>query len=135
MEDAVRHVVGAGVDVVPTVLRPRPALDVGGRTVAYFSTAPPAAHPTLGSYLQDVHGAHVVHVSGNLADRKALREELEHVDAEVFLVELKAAAVDVVAEFALSRGAAIVLAANDVVSARGGLDLDGILLEMARIVV
>jgi cyclic 2,3-diphosphoglycerate synthetase len=134
-ETAVREVVPVGVDVVPTVLRPRPAIDVSGRTVAYFSTAPPAAHLTLASYLAEVHGARVVHVSGNLADRNALRAELEHVDAEVFLVELKAAAVDVVAEFALSRGAAIVLAANDVVSARGGLDLDGILLEMARIVV
>ena len=38
------------------------------------------------------------------------------VDAEVYLVELKAAAVDVVAEAALARGAEVVLAANDVVS-------------------
>ncbi len=47
---------------------------------------------------------------------EALREELEQVDAEVYLVELKAAAVDVVAEAALARGAEVVLAANDVVS-------------------
>jgi cyclic 2,3-diphosphoglycerate synthetase len=60
--------------------------------------------------------AEVVHVSRNLARRDALREELETVDAEVYLVELKAAAVDVVAEAALERGAEVVLAANDVVS-------------------
>ena len=38
------------------------------------------------------------------------------VDADVFLVELKAAAIDVVAETALARGATVVLAANEVVS-------------------
>ena len=45
-----------------------------------------------------------------------MQEELERVDADVYLVELKAAAVDVVAEAALARGAEVVLAANDVVS-------------------
>jgi cyclic 2,3-diphosphoglycerate synthase len=57
-----------------------------------------------------------VHVSRNLARRDILREELKRVDAEVYLVELKAAAVDVVAEAALARGAEVILAANDVVS-------------------
>src|SRR6266567_4577481 len=41
---------------------------------------------------------------------------LPRVDVEVYLVELKAAAVDIVAEAALARGAEVVLAANDVVS-------------------
>ena len=40
----------------------------------------------------------------NLADRDALRDELEGVDAETILVELKAAAIDVVAEAAAERG-------------------------------
>ena len=57
-----------------------------------------------------------MHVSGNLADRPgASRAELERVDADVFFVELKAAAIDVVAEAALARGVDVVLAANDVV--------------------
>ena len=42
--------------------------------------------------------------------------ELETIDAEVYLVELKAAAIDVVAETALARGAQVILAANEVVS-------------------
>ena len=42
--------------------------------------------------------------------------ELETVEAEDYLVELKAAAIDVVAETALARGATVVLAANEVVS-------------------
>jgi cyclic 2,3-diphosphoglycerate synthetase len=131
--DAVRAVVSAGVEVVATVLRPRPAADVRGRTVAYFCTAPPTGHGVLAAHLADEYGAVVVHVSGNLANREALRDELPHVEAEVFLFELKAAAVDVVAEFALDRGADIVLAANDVVPLAAEGDLDEMLLEMARI--
>jgi cyclic 2,3-diphosphoglycerate synthase len=72
--------------------------------------------------------AQIVHVSRNLARRDALREELERVDAEVFLVELKAAAIDVVAEAALARGAEVVLAANDVVSD----ELDDRILDLAK---
>jgi cyclic 2,3-diphosphoglycerate synthetase len=131
--DAVRAAVPEGIDVVATVLRPRPMEEVRGRTVAYFCTAPAAAHATLAAHLATEHGATVVHVSGNLADRDALRAELETVEAEVFLVELKAAAVDVVAEHALARDTEVVLAANDVIPVVEELDLDEKLLEMARI--
>ena len=131
--DAVRAIVPSEVEVVATVLRPRPATDVCGRKVAYFCTAPPSASGTLAEHLAAEHGAEVVHVSGNLADRAALTVELESVDADVFLVELKAAAVDVVAEAGLARGAEIVLAANEVVPLPGYPDLDEIVLEMSRI--
>jgi cyclic 2,3-diphosphoglycerate synthetase len=133
VRDAVRAVVPAGVEVLATVLRPRPLEDVRGRSVAYFCTAPPAAHAVLAAHLADVHGARVVHVSGNLADRGALRAELERVRADVPLVELKAAAVDVVAEFAFARGVEVVLVANDVEPLEGGPDLDELLLEVAGI--
>ena len=61
-----------------------------------------------------------MHCSVNLARRNALRDELARVDADVYLVELKAAAIDVVAEAALERGAEIVFAENEVVA--DGLD-------------
>ena len=60
--------------------------------------------------------ADIVHVSRNLANRDRLRDELERVDADTYLVELKAAAIDVVAEHALARGAGVVLADNEVVA-------------------
>jgi len=63
-------------------------------------------------------GAEVVHVSTNLANRDALRSDL--VDADTYLIELKAAAIDVVAEHALSHGIHVVLADNEVVAP--GLD-------------
>ena len=131
--EAVRRVARPGVEIVPTVLRPRPLSEVTGRSVAYFCTAPPPAHTVLAEHLRAAYGVDVVHVSGNLADRAALARELPEVRADVFLVELKAAAVDVVAEHALARGAEVVLAANDVVSVLPDRGLDDVLMEMAPI--
>lgn len=119
-----------GVAVVATVLRPRPLEAVEGRRVAFFCTAPADAHERLAAHLRDEHGAEVTHVSGSLADRAALRDELERVEADVLLVELKAAAVDVVAEHASAHGLDVVVAANDVVPLPGEAGLDA---ELARL--
>jgi cyclic 2,3-diphosphoglycerate synthase len=130
LRGAVERGVRTGVPVIATILRPRPTEPVSGRRVAFFCTAPEEAHAGLERHLREAHGADVVHVSGNLSDRTALRAELPSVDADVFLVELKAAAVDVVAEEALARGAEVVLAANDVVPLPGEPELD---LELRRL--
>jgi cyclic 2,3-diphosphoglycerate synthetase len=113
--------------VVPVELRPRPVEPVAGR-VAYFSTAPDRVHDTLAAHLAETHGAEVTHVSGNLARREALRAELEQVDADVYLVEIKAAAIDVVAETALERGRQLVFADNELV----GDDVDSKLLSLVK---
>ncbi|HUP33583.1 MAG TPA: hypothetical protein VM184_11155 [Gaiellaceae bacterium] len=117
--------------VLGVTLRPAPAASVEGRTVAFFSTAPEGAHAGFAAHLRDEHGADVVHVSGSLADRAKLGEELLRVEAEVYLVELKAAAIDVVAEAAHERGAEIVLAGSDVLPAAGE-DVDAELLRLAE---
>jgi cyclic 2,3-diphosphoglycerate synthetase len=99
------------VPVVYAELVLRPLEPLAGRRVAVFTTGPaPTGHLD----------AEVVAVSRNLANRTLLREDLKEADAEVFLVELKAAAIDVVAEAAAARSVEVVLAANDVVSP--GLD-------------
>ena len=116
--------------VVPVELRPRPVAPVAGRRVAYFSTAPAEAHTQIERHLREEHGAEVVLVSGNLARRDALRDELERADAEVFLVEIKAAAIDVVAEAALEHGAEVVFADNELVPV-GVHDLDVELVRLA----
>jgi cyclic 2,3-diphosphoglycerate synthase len=106
---AVREIKDVPVVAAELVLRPMEPLN--GRRVAVFTAGPaPTEHLD----------AEVVTISRNLADRPRLREDLEHADADVFLVELKAAAIDVVAEAAAARGVDVVLAANDVVSP--GLD-------------
>jgi cyclic 2,3-diphosphoglycerate synthetase len=114
------------VPVVPVELRPRPVEPVAGRKVAFFTTAPAFVHETLAAHIAEEHGAEVVHVSGNLARRDALRAELERVDADVYLVEIKAAAIDVVAETALERGRELVFADNELV----GDDVDSRLLAL-----
>ena len=75
---------------------------------------------TAGPVATDALEADVVHVSRNLGNRLALAGELERVEADTYLVELKGAAIDLVAEHALAQGARVVLAANDVVG--DGLD-------------
>ena len=95
---------------------------MAGRRVAFFSTAPAAIHDRLREHLEREHGAEVVLVSGNLADRDALLEELDSpaaAAAEVFLTEIKAAAIDVVAEAADTRGVPVVFANNEVAPAPG----------------
>jgi cyclic 2,3-diphosphoglycerate synthetase len=134
--EAVRSEVEAavrpGVPVVATILRPRPLVDLRDRTVAYFCTAPPGAHGHIRRHLEDAYGARVAHVSGNLSDRTALHGELPGVAGDLFLVELKAAAIDVVAEAAIARGAEVALAANDLVPLPDELELDELLLGMAK---
>jgi cyclic 2,3-diphosphoglycerate synthase len=126
-----RELTRAGVPVLRTVLRPRPLEDVRGRRVAFFGTAPPEHHDRVAAHLEGSFGARVVHVSGNLADRRALRAELERIDAEVVVVEIKAAAIDVVAEHAAAAGMPVVLAGNDVVPLPGEPELDRIVEELA----
>ena len=120
--------------VVATVLRPRPVTSVAGRRVAFFSTAREPAHELLRRHLEEEHGARIALVSGNLGDRAALRRDLDSPavrSADVYLVEIKAAAIDVVAEVALGRGVEVVFADNAVVPLEGEPSLDDALLALA----
>jgi cyclic 2,3-diphosphoglycerate synthetase len=123
-------VVAPALRVVATVLRPRPVAPLAGRTVAIFTTAPADAHPAIAERLTSEYGARVQLVSGSLARRPELLRELEGIDADVVAVELKAAAIDVVAEAAEAQGRELVLLDNEVVPLPGE-DLDGALRALA----
>jgi cyclic 2,3-diphosphoglycerate synthetase len=121
--------------VVATVLRPRPIEPIEGRRVAFFTTADPSAADTLERHLREEHGAAEVSVSCNLSRRDELRADLERIDADLYLVEIKAAAIDVVAEAAGVSGTELVFADNDVVPLDGQPNLDDELrqlLDVAR---
>ena len=125
--------VGRDIPVIETIFRPRPVTDVSGRRVAYFSTAPAPAHARLREHLRREHGAEIVHVSGNLSRRAELRADLASLEArsaELYLVELKAAAIDVVAETATERGVPVVLCDNEVRTVDGE-SLDERVLDLA----
>ncbi|MCZ7587542.1 MAG: hypothetical protein M5U27_01490 [Gaiella sp.] len=119
LREALRPHLRPWTPVVRAVLRPRPLEQVAGERVAFFCTAPPSRHARLAAHLDSAHGARVTSVSGNLSDRRALRDDLDSVEAETFVVELKAAAVDVVVEEASRRGARVVVATNDVLPLPG----------------
>jgi cyclic 2,3-diphosphoglycerate synthetase len=118
------------LSVVATVLRPRPVESIEGKRVAFFTTASASAGELLGQHLREEHRAADVAVSCNLSNREKLREDLAHVEADVYLVEIKAAAIDVVCEAAKERGVDVVFADNEVVPLPGQLDLDEALREL-----
>jgi cyclic 2,3-diphosphoglycerate synthetase len=100
-------------------LRPEAAepLPEGAR-VALFTTGAPA-----------VDGVDPVVTSTSLARRSALAADLEHAEKErcdVYLTELKAAAIDLVARHAADRGARVVFVRNRPVG------VDNALMELAR---
>ena len=109
------------IPVVRADLRLRPAAALEGRRVAVFTTGPaPTEHLD----------AEVVSVSRNLADRRKLRDDLARTDADVYLVEIKAAAIDVVAEAAQERGAEVIFAENELVPLPGEASLDEAILQV-----
>ena len=93
------------VRVLAAELRLRPIAPLQGRRVAVFTTGPAVT---------DGLDADVVSVSRNLANRAQLSEDLARTDADVYLVEIKAAAIDLVAEAAVKRGVEVVFAENEV---------------------
>ncbi len=109
------------IDLIPTVFRPRPVDSVAGRRVAYFTTAAPESAGLLVRHLEEVHGARVTAVSTDLARRPALVAAVAAAadTADVFLTEIKAAAVDVVAEAAAARGKELVFCDNEPVATDG----------------
>lgn len=121
--------------VVATRMRPRPVSDLHDRRVAFFSTAPEQVLPRLVAHLEEAHGAEVVRASANLARREALRDDLERLEADVYLVEIKAAAIDVVAEAAAERGAEVVFCDNELLPLPGEADLDAELDALASVVL
>jgi cyclic 2,3-diphosphoglycerate synthetase len=115
--------------VIPAVFRPRPVGEVQGLKVAYVSTAPPAVLDKLSRHLEGVYGCEVVAASGNLSDRARLEEDLNGMSgADVYLTEIKAAAVDVVTRRGASEGKPVMYCDNDPV----GDGLDDVLLSLAR---
>jgi cyclic 2,3-diphosphoglycerate synthetase len=112
-----------GMETIPVVLRPRPLESVKGRSVAFFSTAPPAQEMVLRRHLEEEWGCTVELFSTHLADRAALRADLGRTAmsrVDTVLTEIKAAAIDVVAEEAFARGLPVVPVDNVPVEATPG---------------
>jgi cyclic 2,3-diphosphoglycerate synthetase len=124
-----------GLPVVPVVFRPQAAKPARGRRVAYFSTAR-GHEAALSLHLEEREGCEVVMASGNLSDRPALLADLRSPAlerADLVLTEIKAAAIDIVAEEAERRGLPVGFVDNvpvEVPPARPG-DLRALALALA----
>ena len=111
-----------GMETVCAVLRPRPLGSVEGMKVAVFTTAPPALEGLLRGHLEAEWGCRVGLFSPHLADRAALRDDFDRPEmsqVDVVLTEIKAAAIDVVAEEASARGLPVVPLDNIPIEAAG----------------
>lgn len=104
--------------VVTVTFRPRPISPVDGARVFFATTAPPELLPMLAEHLEREHGCTVVAATANLSDRARLRADLAEAAGsfDVVVTELKAAAIDVVAEAGDVAGVPVVLADNVPVS-------------------
>jgi cyclic 2,3-diphosphoglycerate synthetase len=124
LEGRVRRL-ALGARVVHTVFRPDPLEPIFGRRVVYVTTAPLPAMATMAEHLQREHDCMVVATSQHLAHRELLVRDLDAAPAaDVLLVELKGAAVDVAVRAALGRGMHVVFCANRVESVGGDGDFD-----------
>ena len=129
--DSVREL-APGAKVVRSILRPAPLSSIAGRRVFYVTTAPASAGNVLADHLEQQHGARVVGTSHNLARRRQLTADLERMEgADVVLVELKAAAVDLAAKVALERDLEVVFCDNRVVTVDGDGTFENLVLEAA----
>ena len=97
---------------IEVTLRLRALDELTGRVAVFTAGATDVSHLD----------ADVVHVSPNLADRGVLRRELAELEADTYLIEIKGAAIDIVAEHALALGKRVVAGANDVIALDGDLD-------------
>ena len=126
--EAVREI-KPGIEVIPTVFRPRPVGEVEGLRVAYASTAPAKILQKLSGHLEEHYGCEVVAATGNLSDRGRLAEDLNAMkNVDAYLTEIKAAAVDVVTRRGADGGKPVIYCDNDPV----GEGLDEALLRISR---
>ena len=131
--DGVRTV-APGAALVQTVLRPSPLEPITGRRVFYVTTAPETAGAVLTAHLEAEHGCTVVGTSHHLARRPELKADLEAMEkADVLLVELKAAGVDLAARMALAEHMDVVFCDNRVVTVGGDGPFEDMALQVAAL--
>ena len=104
------------VRVCATVFRPHPAESIEGTKVVVATTAREEAFNIIWKHLEEAYKCSVVAITGALADRARLRDELtslfEEDSADTLVVELKAASIEVGARLATAAGKRIVLMEN-----------------------
>lgn len=132
--EATAHPAWHGTAAIAASLVPSPVADIAGRRVAAFTTAPEFVAPIVERELA-ARGAEVVLVSCNLARRDLLEADLERAlaaEVDTMVVEIKAAAIDAVAEFADRAEIDVIFLDNVPRPHDPGVDLDAVLRSLAE---
>ncbi len=122
-----------GTRAMSVRLEPTPTADISGRNVAVFTTAPSSVASVFEQRMRAC-GATPVLVSCELSRRDELRRDVSRArdaGADTFVVEIKAAGIDVVAEFATEHGIDVVFLDNPPVPTNPGDDLDAEITQLA----
>lgn len=134
---ATAHPAWRGRRAVAASLVPTPTGSVAGRRVAAFTTAPAFVAPIVERELA-ARGADVALVSCALARREELAVDLtaaREAGAELLVVEIKAAAIDAVAEFADAHGLEVVFLDNVPRPHDPDVDFDTLLRDAADLAI
>lgn len=100
-----------------TAFKPRPLSEIRGKKAILVMTAPPEGLEKAAAHLENHYDVEIIGKSANLANRPKLIEDLsrfKHYDT--VLVELKAAAVDIVTREALKYGKEVIYIDNEPVN-------------------
>lgn len=122
------------IKVVGTVFRPKPLEPVTKEKVFLATTANELSADRIAKYLSETQNCEVVHVSSSLAERNRLKQELEAKKHEFthVVTELKAAAVDVILDFANKNDKKTVFFDNVPHAVIGNVDLEKEYMALAR---
>ncbi len=122
-----------GMPCIATTFRPCPVEPVEGRRVFFATTAPAEVLPKLAQHLEEAYRCTVVGTSPHLSNRARLREDMAaaHGEYDLLLTELKAAAIDVVAQVGDETGIPTVMCDNVPIPLDAGVDLSSAVVEAA----
>lgn len=122
-----------GAIVIRTIFRPKPLLSIRGKKIFLGMTAIDSIEKNIIDYLETEYGCSVVKASFNLSRRDELRKDLDSSpEFDLILTELKAAAVDVLTEYASKKKKEIVYQDNIPIITSNRADLKGELIKLIR---
>lgn len=120
--------------IATTVLRPFPLSPIKGKKIFLAMTAPKKAIPFIKEYLEKKYGCTIKGFTTNLSNRQLLNKELKGLkNVDAVLVELKAAAIAVVAKEARKAGLDTVLMDNHPTIVNKGGDIKDLKKEIKRL--
>ena len=119
--------------VLRTIFRPKPVSDIRGKKIFLGMTAIDSIEKNIVDHLETGYGCTVVKASFNLSRRNELKKDLENSpEFDLILTELKAAAVDVLTEYASKEKKEVVYLDNIPIIAGSGTDLKRELIKLIK---